>query len=1208
MKIEEIFVKPLNRQINGVVKADQNDDATVYQELDEYVVTRELETHFRSFFSSYATPLNDPSITNRVGVWISGFFGSGKSHFLKTLSYLIANKAALDESGNSKNAADFFDETKLRDAMIRADISKAVSEPADVILFNIDSKASTNDGGNAILSVFLRVFNEHQGFSSDHPHVAHMERHLTEKGVYGKFKETFHAATGNTWEDERDAFEFYQDDVEKALGAALDLSPEAAHKWYESAEQNFSVSVEKFCEWVKEYLESKPANHRILFLVDEVGQYIGSDSRLMLTLQTLTENLGTICKGRAWIIVTSQADMDSVLGELSASKANDFSKIAGRFKTRLSLSSSNTDEVIQKRLLRKTPDAESELLKLYESKGDILRNQISFDRSGPTLKSYDNAESFIANYPFVPYQFQLVQKIFEEIRKVGATGAHLAYGERSMLDAFQMAAQRISNQSPGALVPMHSFYHAVEGFLDTAVKRTIDQAANNPVLDEFDVQLLRTLFMIRYVDLIKGTPDNLVTLCIEQIDTDKLVLRRQVEDALIRLEKESLITRNGDEFVFLTNEERDISRKIKATDIAGNEENKELSSMIYRDLLRDKNRFRYSVNNTDYSIGRYLDSHTIDGRYENDLRVEVISPLDPEYAMYSESGCINRSTEGPGTVLIKLPDDKTFFTELRTWLRTNKFVRLNDDNSQPELSRILADRGRENQERKKRLRLSLEDLLLRAEVYALGQHLKLNTTSPANKFDEACQYLLENTYHKLAYLRVLQKDPMRELHAVLHTDDIAQLGIKLDGEEGNPQAVKEVDQYISLKVSGNESLMVNDIVDRFTKRPFGWPEPEILLILARLAVAGRITFHTAGPSLQLSDVFEQLQNSRQRAKVSVMRKRLTDENVLKSARDLSKDLFSTLGSDNEKELFEFYQSHFGEWIKNLKSYQSKSEIGRFPGKDTLKSSVLSLERLLAHDDSFEFFKHLTDNKNDYLELEEDYRDLHHFYTKQLATWQQLLAALHQFQPNAQLLMKDTKAANALMELQHIADNDAPYGQIQEIAGLVEILESANNALLYDKRSHAISRVEGKITQLQQEIDSSGISTPDLSNRLLMPLQQTKKQIAEENSVAQIYMLQTQVAEEKMDEALDQLHTAMQAENERQKKAAAAGKSDHTDERKHEPVAEPKPIADVSASALLGKVQPGLYLENQQDVDKYLSALRSELELLIKQNRRIRIRG
>jgi len=419
MSIKDLFYKPLDRSINGVVKADQDDNETVYQELDEYVVTNELEKHFRSFFESYATDLNDPSIANRVGVWISGFFGSGKSHFLKTLSYILANKQVLDASGNQKTAVEFFDEDKVRDAMIRADIDRAVSTTTDVILFNIDSKASSNDDGNPILNVFLRVFNEHQGFSGDHPHVAHMERHLEQKGVYAQFKEAFQQKSGVGWVEERDGYQFYQDDIEAALSVSLDISPEAAHKWFEASEETFSVSVENFCQWVKEYLETKSPSHRVLFLVDEVGQFIGSDTKLMLTLQTITENLGTICKGRAWIIVTSQADIDAVLGELSSSRANDFSKIAGRFKTRLSLSSSNTDEVIQKRLLRKTPEAEAELRAVFEQKGDILKNQITFDRSGPTLKNFDGPDSFVHNYPFAPYHFQLVQKVFEEIRKVG---------------------------------------------------------------------------------------------------------------------------------------------------------------------------------------------------------------------------------------------------------------------------------------------------------------------------------------------------------------------------------------------------------------------------------------------------------------------------------------------------------------------------------------------------------------------------------------------------------------------------------------------------------------------------------------------------------------------------------------------------------------------------------------------------------------------
>ena len=1225
MSIKDIFFKELDRPINGVVKADQSDDATVHQELDEYVVTNELEKHFRSFFESYSTDLNDPSIANRVGVWISGFFGSGKSHFLKTLSYLLANIEARDDQGNARKAVSFFDASKLRDATIRADIDKAVANSADVILFNIDSKASSNDAGNPILNVFLRVFNEHQGFSGDHPHIAHMERHLAQRGVYEQFKQAFNDSTGMDWTEERDGYQFYQDDIEQAVAAALDLSADAAHKWFEDSEQTFSVSVENFCNWVREYLDTQPAKHRVLFLVDEVGQFIGSDTKLMLTLQTITENLGTICKGRAWIIVTSQADMDAVLGELSASKANDFSKIAGRFKTRLSLSSSNTDEVIQKRLLRKTPEAEAELRALWEQKGDILRNQITFDRSGPTLKNFDGPESFISNYPFAPYHFQLVQKVFEEIRKVGATGAHLAYGERSMLDAFQMAAMAIADKPLGALIPMYSFYRAVEGFLDTAVKRTIDQAGESSVLDAFDVQILRTLFMIRYVDLIKGTLDNLVTLSIEQVDEDKLALRRSIEETLQRLEKESLITRNGDEFVFLTNEERDITRKIKATEIAGSEENKALSDLIYKDLLKDKNKFRYSVNKTDYSIGRYLDGHSLEGRYEHDLRVEVISPLDLDYALYGEASCINKSNEAPaGMALFKLPDSKDFFTELRTWLKTNKFIRLNDDGSQPELGKILAERGRENQERKKRLRLLLEELAERAEAYAQGQHLKLNSNNIISKFDEVCQYLLENTFTKLGYLRVLQQEPERELHAILHTNDIGQLGLTLDGDEGNPQAIKEVEQFISLRASGNERLVVADIIERFSKRPYGWPDGEILLVLGRLAASSRISFHAAGPSMPLPDAFEYLTNSRKRREISVQKKRQTDEALLKQARNLTQELFNALGPAGEKELFEYYGVHFGSWRINLEKYKATVSAGRFPGKEAVEKALLSLQRLLSNTDSVDFFKAVIDNKDDFLDLEEDYRDLHEFFTNQLHTWQQLQQALRRFDKNKTALDKDEKARKALAELKAIEQNTTPYGQLHQVTTLVETVEAINAAILTEKRQHALVRVDEKITQLQAEIAKSGIETAELSNRLLRPLQLVKADLETETSIANIYMLQTQTADERLNDGVFELERAIQAEAERQQtlqqeraKAKASQAANSASGIKEDrapalaptskPVAPPKPVVEVAATSVFNKLGNGLYLESQNDIDRFIDALKAELESVVKQDKRIRIR-
>ena len=445
-----------------------------------------------------------------MGVWVSGFFGSGKSHFIKILSYLLKNIQTSDpDSGITKQASDFFDADKIPDAMLRADLKRATNIDADVILFNIDSKADNKDP-QAILSVFLRVFNEMQGFSGDHPHIAEMERYLTEKGVIEKFHQAFKEADGGEWNIERDAYLLKGDQVVEALSKSLGQSVQSTQEWCEKAEERFSINIEKFANLVKKYLETKGPQHRILFLVDEVGQFIGDNTDLMLNLQTIIEDLGRICGGRAWVIVTSQEDIDAVLGEVKAKKANDFSKIQGRFNTRLSLSSNNTDEVIQVRLLRKVPQAQQALEALYLEKCDVLKNQLSFTADSASLKNYQSAEDFALNYPFIPYHFQLVQKIFESIRKAGATGLHLGRGERSMLDAFQSAAKNISHNEMGALVPLFEFYPSIEGFLDTAVKRMIEQAADNAALEKpFDLQLLQTLFLIRYVDLLKPNVDKI---------------------------------------------------------------------------------------------------------------------------------------------------------------------------------------------------------------------------------------------------------------------------------------------------------------------------------------------------------------------------------------------------------------------------------------------------------------------------------------------------------------------------------------------------------------------------------------------------------------------------------------------------------------------------------------------------------------------------
>ena len=187
MKIQNMFQKDIERDINGVIKVMQDDDRSLEQELSEYIITKELRRHFRTFFDNYTKAIDQP--TDKIGVWISGFFGSGKSHFLKILSYLLQNKQVGD-----KHAIDYFiEDQKITNQMVLADMQLAANTPSDVILFNIDSKSDSNGKENkdAIVNVFLKVFNEMQGFCGSMPHLADLERRLSEEGRFEEFKEKF---------------------------------------------------------------------------------------------------------------------------------------------------------------------------------------------------------------------------------------------------------------------------------------------------------------------------------------------------------------------------------------------------------------------------------------------------------------------------------------------------------------------------------------------------------------------------------------------------------------------------------------------------------------------------------------------------------------------------------------------------------------------------------------------------------------------------------------------------------------------------------------------------------------------------------------------------------------------------------------------------------------------------------------------------------
>lgn len=1203
MNISQLFLKPINRPINGVIKADQMDAASVWQELEEYVVTKQISDYLRRFFDAYLAAIDqphDPAITDRMGVWVSGFFGSGKSHFIKILSYLLENLEAVNpETGEKRRAAQFFDHQKIKDAMLLADIHRAVQGTADVILFNIDAKADNKSERDAILQVFMRVFNEKLGFSGDAPHIADMERHLVTKGVFDTFKTAFATSNGKPWDQERDAVDFLRDDIVTALAKSLGMTPESAGKWFDTARDDYRINIEGFAKVVNDYLATRPTGHKVIFLVDEVGQFIGANSQLMLSLQTITEQLGTQCKGRAWVIVTSQEDIDAAIGGANKSKGQDFSKIQGRFHTRLSLASSNTDEVIGERLLAKTEAAHVALRDAFAAKGDVINNQLGFAGNSVTLRGYKDAVEFVACYPFAPYQFTLLQKIFESIRKVGATGKHLSRGERSLLDAFQSAAVRNADRSLDTLVPLYDFYPSIESFIDGVAKRSIDEAPLNPSLQEYDSLLLKAMFLIRYIpDIVKPNIDNLATLCIDQIDADKIDLKRKIQESLARLEQQRLVSRNGDVWFFLTNEERDVAREIGHVDVSAAEKSRLLAELVFDEILSSQTKVRHRETKADYEFNRLLDGAPY-RQVSHALSFEVLTPLGDDYERLQAAKCILRSSEGVGRAIVRLAEGDRLDVELATYVQIEKYILSpKADQASPTLKRILADRKDENRERRQRLVHQLSEMVGQGDFFALGQPVQIKASSPSTVLDELLNYLITNTYSKLPYLKVRQADPIAEIRAVLAAYDVLKPGLGLDGEAGNALAITEMREYLGLAASQTRVLL-SDVVDRFAGIPWGWkPEWETVLLIARLFMAGEIKLMLEGDDLQPLSAVEPLTKSARFRQVSILKRKTADATAIKRARDLYKELFSKLGRDEEDGLVADFRERLGEWQSDLKSYVHTAGTAHHPGKADIESALARIGQQLATRDSFAFIESLLASKDDWLDTAEDIHDLVNFYKTQITAWRKLLEGLHAFADNREALNKLPPAAAALTELAQIRDNPKPYGQVNRIEPLLATVTAANEQLAQDKREKALLSIDSKIAEVQTQIDATG-AAPEVSNKALKPLQDLKARISSQVSIAQILYLQGQGGE-LMDEAIALVEAAAKPAVVVQSPSSTTQPLTTGSPNVANVVAKPTRV--VRAADMATKS----YLETEADVDAYLAHLKTELLAVIHAGQKARV--
>lgn len=906
--IEKLFKKDIHRNIEGVIKADNLTDDAVFQEVGEYVITNDLNKKLDDFFGEYSTTIGKN--TQNIGVWISGHFGSGKSHLLKILSYILTNKREHSDLIGEL----FLEKIDADDFELKSNIDKALATPSETILFNIDQKSDigSKNQDDAILGVFMKVFNEMRGYYPKFGYIAKFESDLDKRGKFDSFKQKFLEFSGETWESGRETIFLESDNLAKALSSIDDISEDSAKDLIDKYEENYSLSIEEFANDVKDYIATKEDGFRLVFFVDEVGQYIGDNTKLMLNLQTIVETLATVCGGQAWVIVTSQSAVD-MLVNANSQMQNDFSKIMGRFKVKLNLTSQNANEVIQKRLLEKTEDGNKDLDVIHTKVKNSLSSIIHFSDRSRQYQNYKDGKHFALVYPFVPYQMDLFQSCITGLSAHSVfQGKHQSTGERSMLDVVQNIAKRISSQTIGTIATFDMFFDGLSSIIRGDVQTQIQKATD--ILEPFEAKVLKTLFMIKYVKEFTPNIDNISTLLVGTIvDIDISDLKKQVQSALNTLINQTYIQKVGEQYEFLTDVEKDIEKEIKSTDVENSEVVSVLVSWIYDDIIKI-NKIRYTPNKQNYTFARKLDDAIVKGR-EEELILNIMTPLNSQD--YNDERLIHKSLADSGLILA-LSNSYDFQQDLELWVKTNKYIPQKQGGGVSDNEKnLLFNKSNDNNKRREKLQNDLKDFISEAKIYHNGKILDIATKDVKTKIENAFETLITSTYTYIGLLSKVYEE--RDISVMLNqTDDLL-----TGSDDALAPAEQEIYTYIQRQKASHKAITISDLLDYFQIRPYGWYQNAILTQIASMYMKQKIDLKQNSTALSKKEILSTLTNNRQFNTIVAPRVEVDADKIKKTKNTLS-ELYpnASFTSTSTREIYDVAINETTQLISACKNFMN----------------------------------------------------------------------------------------------------------------------------------------------------------------------------------------------------------------------------------------------------------------------------------------------
>lgn len=1097
MKQEEIYRQRIDRPVNPAVSATKLDPDTERVEIDEYVFTDEIMNGLFRILDAIKN--NEPY--DHVGIWIDGYYGSGKSHFLKYLDYCITpdtQERALQHFLSAVKAVDPLDDSHnlnfdYDDLLSIASWLKKAT--VDTCIFNLEtSYDQSQDKKLAFLQVFWNEFNGKRGFNKFNLSLAqNLEKPLQEKGVFEEFKKRI-AEIGGDWNNSNDAADIVDNELGMVLDIACELAPtldkESIRK--RIINRDTTISIDRFGMELNSYLKDKGDNYRLIFLADEVSQFINNERDRYLNLQEIITKLSEACHNRVWVACTAQQDISQLESSMNIVEERDKEgKIKGRFEVKVSLKGTQPEVITQKRILDKAEAAKPVLEKLYEEKSPSFPLQFKLPNS---YNAYDSEKDFVDYYPFVPYQFKLIMQVFNSFLQLGYVATEVKGNERSIIKVIHATAKANRKEEVGKFISFDELYNNMfeEGLQaqgQRAFNNARDMAKKYAADPKFALRVANVLFMVCNISatdklLFPASIDNITTLLINDVDTPRLNIKDKVEKVVQYLCDNNIIRREEgkkgapDTFEFYSEEEMNVATLISNESVDNNTQAEILRDVIFRYFSNLRNKETYKTRT--FSVGVLIKGRSF---LSNNADITIEFHVDND----AENAATLAMTNPAASRMIfflgpQFAENKRLTKALYWYCQVNRYM------MEPVTSKENGDIREEFNKRAK----DQMTTLIEPEIHKIldscavisGMSVmdipELDNKHGQERYHEAVQHHLANIYTKAGLV---------DNGVVPQSTDLLKKAILRPVQSGDYDGVnasltpaeKEVDIYLN-KQFGDAN--VSDVVAKFAKAPYGWNGICTLYVVNELVRRHRRDYSYANnPHVDIQTVANRIVTESN--KFTLREAEVISQDVVNRFIDAWKNIFGmmqALSTTDSSQLFR--QAHDPNDLKSLpslvKSYSSFINANAaYPFVKPLRDAVELFEEWNNMRDPVKFFTAVTEKQNEARQLNDTCKEVVAFIHDQLERYKDLLRFIRANEDNFQFVPDGQQ--DYVVELKSLETKEWPIS-IRNYVKLKNTVSGILDAKRKEIKKEIAKAYNDTFDLLEQSADKQGVPRTILVSR------------------------------------------------------------------------------------------------------------------------------